>query len=607
MKKTININLGGQPFIIDEEAFDILHGYLEALKDKFTNEAEQKEILSDIEARIAEVFTQRLGKIRAVVNEEDVVYIISLLGKPEDIAGESEGPSASPADKKSSTNSTAYSGNVEKKLFRDPDNKKVGGVISGFCYYFGWGDPTWIRIALVAVIVLSVVAKLSLGFPIAVIYLILLIVVPEAETSAEKLQMRGQPVTIQNIEKEVREAMTTAGHSVNSFLRSEGTGGRLAKGMIAVLKALVKIFSVFLLLICAFIMLVFLSSLFGYALLTGVSLSEVAHLIISSESLLILFYIGAVLFIFIPLIAIMYDVIRFLTKSQAQNPVLKRVLWFSWAVAIICICVVGIYSVKNFNVAETTNAKTTLARPSTGTLHVQLADGKGKIYKASRQDDDDDFSTETLFPLSPLRTDNGFGFTDVRLEITTSPDSNFYLEKVYFSRGANTADALKNIEGMHYLLSQKDTLLNLDNMFEIPLHSNYRGQSIKIRIYVPEGQRVSFADNVEDISYTIKNKDHHYTRIAGRTFEVRDGKLSCLNCKKDAMINIESDDMPEAPEAPEPPVAPTPSKDLNVESVNINDHGISVHGKDEKNHRVDIEINDKAVKINVPDTSNKKK
>ena len=90
MKKTININLGGQPFIIDDHAFELLHSYLENLKEKFTNEAEQKEILSDIEARVAEVFAQRLGKSRAVVNEEDVTYIISLMGKPEDIAGEPE-------------------------------------------------------------------------------------------------------------------------------------------------------------------------------------------------------------------------------------------------------------------------------------------------------------------------------------------------------------------------------------------------------------------------------------------------------------------------------------------------------------------------------------
>jgi hypothetical protein len=90
MKKTININLGGQPFIIDEQAYDILHRYFEALKQKFTNENEQKEILSDIEARVGEVFAERLGKTRAVVNEEDVVYIISLMGKPEDVAGETE-------------------------------------------------------------------------------------------------------------------------------------------------------------------------------------------------------------------------------------------------------------------------------------------------------------------------------------------------------------------------------------------------------------------------------------------------------------------------------------------------------------------------------------
>ncbi len=138
MKKTININLAGQPFIIDEQAFDILHHYFEALKQKFTNESEQKEILSDIEARVAEVFTQRIGKTRSVVNEEDVVYIISLMGRPEDIAGETESPAAGQETKSTTSFSTTYTGPAEKKFFRDPDNKKVGGVISGLCHYFGW-------------------------------------------------------------------------------------------------------------------------------------------------------------------------------------------------------------------------------------------------------------------------------------------------------------------------------------------------------------------------------------------------------------------------------------------------------------------------------------
>ena len=239
MKKTININLGGQPFIIDEVAYEVLHRYFEALKLKFTVEAEQKEILSDIEARVGEVFTQRLGKTRAVVSEEDVDYVISLMGRPEDIAGETD--TAAPGQQAKSTNSsTTYTGPVEKKFFRDPDNKKVGGVISGLCHYFGWSDPTWIR---VAVIVLSLFSGFSLGFPIAVIYLILLIVVPEATTSAEKLQMRGEPVTIQNIEKEVRDAMTTAGHSINSIVKDNTLWGRILEVFLSVAKVIARVVS----------------------------------------------------------------------------------------------------------------------------------------------------------------------------------------------------------------------------------------------------------------------------------------------------------------------------------------------------------------------------
>jgi phage shock protein PspC (stress-responsive transcriptional regulator) len=529
MKKTININLGGQPFIIDEQAYHMLHSYFEALKLKFTNEAEQKEILSDIEARVAEVFAQRLAKTRAVVSEEDVEHIISLMGRPEDIAGEPDAASAG-QQAKSAAASASYTGPVEKKFFRDPDNKKVGGVISGLCHYFGWSDPTWIR---VAVIILSLFSGFSLGFPIAVIYLILLIVVPEATTSAEKLQMRGEPVTIQNIEKEVRDAMTTAGHSIHSMVKGNNVWSRIVDVFVTIVKVFARVVSVILLLACAAVMLFFLLSMFGYAVISGITLSELAHLLVANESLLILLYITVILFIFLPLIAIMYDVIRFLAGSKAQNPAFKRALWILWGATWLSLFIMVPLMVKNFNSAETQNIKVPITALSAGTLHIQLTDATGKALPAGKDHEEDDDLSD-LMHVSPAKTENGYAFNHIKLEINVSPDSSFHVEKIFYSRGANSADALRNIDGIKYSLSQKDTLLDLDNKFEIPRRAKWRMQSVKIRIYVPEGHKVSLAENIDDLSISVKNKDRKYDDdiLAGKTLIVRNGKVTCDECRE---------------------------------------------------------------------------
>jgi phage shock protein PspC (stress-responsive transcriptional regulator) len=548
MKKTININLGGQPFIIDEQAYDILHRYFEALRQKFTNESEQKEILSDIEARVAEIFTQRLGKTRAVVNDEDVVYVISLMGKPEDIAGEPETAAPGQEAKGTTSFSTAYSGAVEKKFFRDPDNKKVGGIISGLAYYFGWGDPTWIRIALVAVVVLSMFAHLGLGFPITIIYFILLIVVPQANTSAEKLQMRGQPVNIQNIEKEVRDAMTTAGSSINSFVKDGDTKGSAANAAKTVFTVLAKFFLVFVIMICALWMLVLGGLFFGFSILSSASLTDLTNLLVSSRYTIMSFNIGLVLTIGIPLVFIMYYSIRFLTNSQAKNPGLKRVLLIGWFVGIILLGYSSWSVFKYFTAADTNIQKVQLWSPKGGTLRVQLADTMGNVLTLKNKDGEDFSSIVHISGMT--RTDYGFAFNDIKMEIAVSPDTNFYVEKVAFSRGANFADAGKNIQMIHYKYSQTDTTLNLDDKFELPKEGKWRGQKLKIRIYVPEGKDITFADNIDQIEATVKGNDYFDDGfLSGKTLEVQNGKIKCIDCKE-KVISDDDSDAPEPPEAP---------------------------------------------------------
>ena len=194
MNKTININLAGTFFHIDEDAFQKLQRYLEAIKNSLTTTQGQTEILADIEARIAELFGERVIHERQVVSLNEVEEIINIMGQPEDYIVDEEIFDDEPTGNPNNTNN-----NSSRKLFRDTGNAYIGGVSSGLAYYFGV-DPLWIRILWVF---------LFFGFGTGILlYILLWILMPAAKTTADKLAMSGKPINISNIEEKVKEGFS---------------------------------------------------------------------------------------------------------------------------------------------------------------------------------------------------------------------------------------------------------------------------------------------------------------------------------------------------------------------------------------------------------------
>ena len=175
MNKTININLGGVFFHIDEIAYQKLKLYLDAIRRSLSDDPQGRdEILNDIEHRIGELLSERVKDTRQVVNETDIDEITKIMGKPEDYLVDEEIFEDEPKYGHKSSS---------KKLFRDGEDKFLGGVSSGLGHYFGI-DAIWIRILWIVL----VVAGFGTGIPI---YILLWILLPAAETTAEKLQMKG--------------------------------------------------------------------------------------------------------------------------------------------------------------------------------------------------------------------------------------------------------------------------------------------------------------------------------------------------------------------------------------------------------------------------------
>jgi phage shock protein PspC (stress-responsive transcriptional regulator) len=181
MKKTLTVNLAGTVYHIDEDAYSHLSSFLEALEQKMKNEENRNEIITDIEARISELLNEKLNKKREVVIMSDIDYVIETIGSPELIFDDDTEPGSTYSKK----NERKY-----RRMYRDPDNRLVSGVCSGLAAYWHL-DPTVVRVVFVALTIL--------GASGLIIYLILLIILPEAQTTAQKLEMRGEPVTVENI------------------------------------------------------------------------------------------------------------------------------------------------------------------------------------------------------------------------------------------------------------------------------------------------------------------------------------------------------------------------------------------------------------------------
>jgi len=201
MKKTFTVNLGSRVFHIDEDAFDELKRYLSGIEKYFADAAERKEIIDDIERRISELFSERIGNRKEVITISDVREIITILGNPEDI-----GSSSGEDEQREFYTSNRSRPRGYKRIYRDPENRVLGGVCGGLGVYFNT-DPLVFRILFIVF--------LLLGGASLLVYAIMWIVIPLAKTRAQKMEMRGEPVTFDTIGRNVKEEFEQVKKNMN--------------------------------------------------------------------------------------------------------------------------------------------------------------------------------------------------------------------------------------------------------------------------------------------------------------------------------------------------------------------------------------------------------
>lgn len=263
MKKTVTINLGGVVFYIDEDAYQLLKEYLDNIRIYFKNHHGEAEIVSDIEARFSELLSQDISHHNQSIVIGQVEAVIKRIGKPEDFDTQSEevdreeSNDSSNSDKKQSSD-YSFSEFQRRKLYRNPDDKIIGGVAGGLAAYFRI-DSTIARLVLVALMFVTFGAT-------CLAYIVMWILVPQADTAIDKLNMYGEDVTVENIGKRVSEEASDV-KKKDQNIGGNPAGTRPIDKILNAFGILLKVCFIFLMIVLApvwiLVILIFLAVIIG--------------------------------------------------------------------------------------------------------------------------------------------------------------------------------------------------------------------------------------------------------------------------------------------------------------------------------------------------------
>ncbi len=208
MKKNFSVNIGNRLFNIDDDAYDCLNSYLSRLRNYFSTNEGYEEIIADIEMRIAELLDQQIAQGLTVIVLDHIHQVIAGMGEPDQLSDSEDNSTKSYAGSK-----------LNGKLYRDPVNRQIGGVAAGIAAFFGI-DPLWIRLIFVA-------STLLYGSG-PIIYIVLWLILPEAQTTSEKLEMHRQSINIGTLRDELASAGSGIKKTGSSLLNSTGNLLRFA-------------------------------------------------------------------------------------------------------------------------------------------------------------------------------------------------------------------------------------------------------------------------------------------------------------------------------------------------------------------------------------------
>ena len=567
MNKTVNINLGGMFFHIDEDAYQKLSRYFDAIKRSLSDSNGQDEIIKDIEMRIAELVSEKHTNDKQVINLRELDEIIAVMGQPEDYRIDPDGDEP----QKNNFNTT---NRVHKKLYRDKDKGSIAGVCTGLGHYFGI-DAVWIKILFL------ILASTSFGI---IAYIILWIVMPEAVTTSEKLEMTGEPITISNIEKKVREEFENVSDKFKNANYDKmgnqvktGFGkfaGEIGEVFLSIFKIFTKILGVILIMASLAILVILFIGVFTLGSSAFIDLPWQDFINAGNFSDYPIWAFGVLMFlaIGIPFFFLLLLGFKLLSPSMKSiGNIAKYTLLALWLITIGILISIGIEQASEFAVNGRVVKKETITMQATDTLFIKF---RHNDYFAKDVHDYNNF----MITEDSLGT-NVIYSNQVRLNVLKTDEKLPYLQIEKEAKGKSLSDARKTAEKIRYGYSIIGNKIVLDNYLITDFKNKYRDQEVELSLYLPEGtllkpdSSVQEYDNSDDSFFNLHFSSDDYI------YKVGNSQVKCLNCppEENEWNDVENTDA-----------------DSTSTSVTLNEKGILI--KEQNKEEVDKEV--KSVKIN---------
>jgi len=539
MNKTIDINLGGMLFHLDETAYYKLKKYLDAVKSSLQHQEDVTEVMNEIEARIAELFLEKQAHPSEVISEKYINEIIDVMGQPEDYEETAD----------ETARSTNY--RVKKGLYRDLDHSVIAGVGSGLAHYLGI-DITIMRLLLVLLLFVT-------GGTIVLIYLLLWIVIPKAKTASDKLRMKGERVDVDSIADQVSAEDHFSKKKNNIGEKVENATGELVNVVVKILG-------------------------FFIALITG---SILLSLIVSALSLS-------------PLSDLHIMLINTPFYSGFNMPFgwLNLLVFILIGFPVGLLFLLGIKML--FNNAKTIGKNVFIVGGTIWFLTLVFAIVKTGSLMAHKSETDSIVAEQIVLPFAKdtisIKTDSKMlipgkktiGNRSVHYYFKSSEDDNFHLTIEKVSEGIDLDEAKYKAKRIKfaYKIDSVNQKLVFSKRLLYPSKDFVQDHDVNVTIFIPKGKYVKLSKRV----------NAHTPRIVCRDEAIlqnKNGEIVCVNGDESNRKWTYSDDVEEKTE-----VFRIQGKDVNVK---VTEKGLDIYTDDEKDNHAHIKIDENGVKIDAKD------
>lgn len=589
MNKTVTINISGIIFHIEEDAFDKLSRYLNTIKGYFSASEGRDEIMADIEGRIAEILKEKTSLSKQVVLMNDVDTVISMMGQPEEFASPNEGAYT---EAKAETYTQSFN-NKRRRVFRNPDDKILGGVCSGISAYFDV-DPLWIRLILAALFFVF-----GFGF---FFYLLLWIIIPEAKTTADKLEMKGERVTVDNISKTVQEEIEHLKKKVNEWqkeasnLGSSQTGQKARRAandfgnfLSSIFGTIFNILAKFIAAICILIgtalLIAVLGSIFGINDVVHInhngqnfsySLQDLLLTLTSAPGETNMIIIAMALLIGIPALMLIYSGIKRLFGIKVQNRFIAPAAAVLWTIGLILCLYTGSKIGRHYSKKSVIKETISIKNPSSDTLYLSTSNENAYL---TEEENESHVKLNCWNYIKTSTRDIAFGYPELTIE--KSETDSFDLIEIKSGREENSKEASSIARVINYDVQQTDSLVNFSPVFNLPNEKRFRDQQLKLVLKVPVGKVIYLNKNMRNIISDIENVTNTWDGdMVGRRWKMTNLGLACIDCHGITTVpagSEDSDDESTSIDINNGEIKIKDSDSKEVTKININNGNVQIH------------------------------